>query len=92
MKDFKLSDSFVNSYKDVEPKWGPLGEFTFLRTYSRFIEDEQRNEAWWETVRRVVEGTFSIQKQHVQGLKLPWNQAKAQRSAQKMYDKIEVEL
>lgn len=88
MKDFKLSDSFVDSYKTVEPKWGPLGEFTFLRTYSRFIEDEQRNEAWWETVRRVVEGTFSIQKQHVQGLRLPWSQQKAQRSAQKMYDKI----
>lgn len=88
MKEFKLSDSFLEQYKSVRPNWGPLGEFTFLRTYSRFIEEEDRNEAWWETVRRVVEGTFSIQKQHVQGLRLPWSNTKAQRSAQKMYEKI----
>lgn len=88
MKEFKLSDSFLEQYKSVRPNWGPLGEFTFLRTYSRFIEEEERNEAWWETVRRVVEGTFSIQKQHVHGLRLPWSNAKAQRSAQKMYEKI----
>jgi len=57
-------------------------------TYSRRIEEENRNEAWWETVKRVVEGTFSIQKRHCDSLKLFWNNSKAQKSAQTMYDKI----
>ena len=59
-----------------------------MRTYSRKIEAENRNEYWWETVKRVVEGTYSIQKEHCTNLKLMWNNAKAQRSAQIMYDKI----
>ena len=88
MKGFRLSDSFVEKYKQQTPKWGPIGEFTYLRTYSRYIEQEDRNENWWETVRRVVEGAFSIQKNHITSLRLPWNNQKAQRSAQKMYEKI----
>jgi hypothetical protein len=36
---FKLSDEFVNQYSNKEIKWGPMGEFTYLRTYSRNKED-----------------------------------------------------
>jgi len=85
---FKLSESFLEQYKTMEPDWGPMGEFVYLRTYSRRIESENRNEKWWETVRRVVEGVFGIQKNHCVSLNLPWKQEKAQRSAQVMYDKI----
>jgi len=91
VRSFKLSDSFLNEYRDRDPDWGPLGEVTFLRTYSRKINEgteEERNEEWWEAIRRVVEGTFNIQKEYVQGLKLPWNNEKARKSAQVMYDKI----
>jgi ribonucleotide reductase alpha subunit len=52
------------------------------------VEGEDRNEAWWETVRRGVEGSFNVQKEHCAKLRLPWKNAKAQRSAQIMYDKI----
>ncbi len=85
---FKLSDSFIEKYKEVKPNWGPLGEFIYLRTYSRFIEEENRNEVWWETVKRVVEGTFNVQKEHCAKLRLPWKNPKAQNSAQIMFDKI----
>lgn len=86
--DFKLSESFLSQYKDREPDWGPLGEFVYLRTYSRRIEAENRNERWWETVRRVVEGVFSIQREHCKALNLPWKQERAQKSAHIMYDKM----
>lgn len=86
---FKLSEGFVQKYKNIKPNFGfgGLGEFVFMRTYSRLKEDG-KNEMWYETVRRVVEGIYSIQKQHIEDYKLGWNQSKAQKSAQEMYDRI----
>ena len=86
---FKLTDAFIEKYKNVDPPFGfnGLGEFVFLRTYSRIKEDGS-NELWYETVRRVVEGIFSIQKQHIEDYRLGWNQMKGQKSAQEMYDRI----
>ncbi len=85
---FKLDDSFINNYKGKQPKWGPLGYITYKRTYARLIEAESRKEEFWETVRRVVEGCYSVQKEHCMKLSLPWNDKKAQKSAQKMFEKI----
>lgn len=85
---FQLSEQFIDQYKNKKVSWGPIGEFIFLRTYSRKIDEEDRNEKWWETVKRVVEGTFNIQKEHCARLRLPWKNPKAQRSAQIMYNKI----
>lgn len=86
---FKLSEGFIERYKSIKPKFGfgGLGEFVFMRTYSR-LRENGKNEAWYETVRRVVEGIYSIQKQHIDDYSLGWNQAKAQKSAQEMYDRI----
>ena len=86
---FKLSDGFIEKYKSIKPNFGfgGLGEFVFMRTYSRLKEDG-KNEAWFETVRRVVEGIYAIQKQHIEDYRLGWNQAKAQKSAQEMYERI----
>lgn len=89
---FKLSPSFVESYKTKKIPWDFLGEFTFYRTYSRVVEAEDdipcHKEEWWETVLRVVEGCFQVQKDHCAQLKLPWKNTKAQKSASIMYDKI----
>ncbi len=87
MQVFKLSEKFLEQYKSVRPEWGPIGEVTYYRTYSRTKEDGT-NEAWWETVARVVEGAFTIQRDHCERLKLPWKADKARRSMEKMYDKI----
>jgi hypothetical protein len=58
-----------------------------MRTYSR-IKDDGKNERWWETVQRVVEGTYSMQKNHIDNYQLGWNAWQAQKSAQEMYDRI----
>ena len=88
MQRFRISDNFIEKYKTKKVEWGPLGYFIFLRTYSRKIDGENRNEEWFETVKRVVEGTFSVQKEHSAKLRLPWKNPKAQKSAQIMFDKI----
>ena len=85
---FKVDEVFMDSFKGKQPDWGPLGHITYKRTYARLIEAEGRKEEFWETIRRVVEGCYSIQKEHCIKLSLPWSDSKAQRSAQKMFEKI----
>ncbi|KAK8796720.1 hypothetical protein WA538_005914 [Blastocystis sp. DL] len=86
---FKLDESFLDKYKTLQPPFGyaPLGELVYRRTYSRTLEDGSK-EDWWQTVRRVVEGTYSLQKEHIQAFRLGWDDEHGQRSAQEMYDLI----
>jgi len=86
---FRLTDDFIKQYENITPDFGfnGLGEIVFRRTYSR-IKSDGTNEAWFETVRRVVEGTYSMQKRWIMGQRLEWLHNKAQRSAQEMYDRI----
>ena len=92
IRRFRLSDTFVEPYKDKEVPWGPLGYVTFKRTYARrlteFEADSPGSEEWWQTCRRVVEGMFNMQKQHVFQLGLEWADAKAQRTAKEAYDRL----
>lgn len=85
---FKLDETFISQFKGRQPDWGPLGYITYKRTYARIIENQNRKEEFWETIRRVVEGCYSIQKEHCIKLSLPWSDAKAQKSAQVMFKKI----
>jgi adenosylcobalamin-dependent ribonucleoside-triphosphate reductase len=89
---FRLVDSFVEDYKTKEPPFGfrdaagnSLGELVFISKYSRVKEDGSK-ERWWETCRRVIEGMYSIQKDWAKEHVLPWNDHKAQKSAQEAYD------
>ena len=52
------------------------------------IKPDGKNERWWETVQRVVEGTYTMQMNHIDGHQLGWNPWQAQKSAQEMYDRI----
>ena len=85
---FRLDNEFINQFRGKQPDWGPLGYITYKRTYARIIEGEDRKEEFWETIRRVVEGCYSVQKEHCMKLSLPWNDQKAQKSAQVMFEKI----
>src|SRR5690625_4112047 len=94
MFSFQLSDSFVASYADRKVPWGfadaagnSLGEITFLRTYSRQREDGTK-ERWHEVVRRVIEGMFSIYKDHITTQQLPWDEPAIQELAQDAYERL----
>ena len=89
MEKFKLSEKFIEKFKRKKAPFGfnGLGELVYMRTYSRLKEDG-KNERWWETVQRVVEGTYSMQKNHIESHQLGWNAWQAQASAQDMYERI----
>lgn len=84
---FCLDDKFLEEFKDTQPAWGPLGYFTYKRTYARDLGDGT-SEEFWQTCKRVVEGVYTTQKNHCQSLHLPWSDSKAQRSAQEMYRRM----
>jgi ribonucleotide reductase alpha subunit len=86
---FRLSDSFIEKYENKKSPFtnNVLGELVYIRTYSR-IKEDGNNEQWFETVRRVVEGTYTIQKKWIEEHQLGWNNSRAQKSAQEMYDRM----
>jgi len=86
---FKLSENFLSQYRGKQPKWGlgDLSYFVYKRTYAR-TKDNGLQEEFWETLQRVVEGSFNIQKDHCDKMGLPWQAQKAQNSAQKMFEKM----
>jgi adenosylcobalamin-dependent ribonucleoside-triphosphate reductase len=89
VQKFKLSPTFINKYKRKKPPFGfnGLGELVYMRTYSR-LKANGKNEKWWETVKRVIEGTYKMQMDWIEQHQLGWNPWRAQRSAQEMYDRI----
>jgi len=94
MFSFKLTDDFISQYNDKEVPFGfrdagtnALGEITFIRTYSR-KKDDGTKEKWHEVCERVINGMYSIQKDHCKQHRLPWNDRKAHASAQEAFDRM----
>ncbi len=83
---FTLQKDFVDEYSQKKPDFGGngLGLVVYKRTYARPLDDGTTEE-WWQTVKRVVEGVYTVQKWHCQKQHLPWSDRKAQRSAKEMY-------
>ena len=92
IRRFRLSDTFIEPYKEAAVPWGPVGYVTFKRTYARRLSEFDPNttgtEEWWQTCRRVIEGMFNMQKQHVFMLGLEWIDAKAQATAKDAFDRL----
>lgn len=85
-ESFKLDAAFLASYARKKPNFGfnGLGEFVFYRTYSRLKSDGTK-ESFLDTLRRVVEGCYEIQRRHCSKIHIPWSHSKAQASAQEMF-------
>jgi ribonucleotide reductase alpha subunit len=91
---FRLAPDFLAGYKEKKVPWGyedaagnSVGEITFLRTYSRLKEDGTK-ETWVDVCQRVIEGMYSLQKDHCKTNRLPWNDARAQASAKEAFERL----
>lgn len=94
MYSFKINDEFIDQYRSKKTPFGyvdaggnSVGEITFLRTYSRLKADGTK-ETWVDVCERVINGTYSLQKEHCKKNRLPWNDAKAQASAKEAFDRL----
>lgn len=94
MFSFKISDDFIEQYRSKKAPFGyrdaggnSVGEITFLRTYSRLKEDGTK-ETWVDVCERIINGMYSLQKDHCKKNRLPWNDAKAQASAKEAFDRL----
>jgi ribonucleoside-triphosphate reductase (thioredoxin) len=81
---FAIAPTFVARFVEKEPEWGPVGKITFKRTYARPLPDGSV-EDYWQTLERIVNGVYTVQKWHCHHHNLPWSDSKAQRSAQIMF-------
>jgi ribonucleoside-triphosphate reductase len=63
LSDVKLSESFLEQYRNKQPKWGfgGLGYIVYLRTYARKMFGGNVLERWDQTVQRISEGNFRIE-------------------------------
>jgi len=91
---FKLAEEFVAPYKLLKAPFGyqdaagnSVGEITFLRTYSRLKADGTK-ETWVDVCERVINGMYSLQKDHAKTNRLPWSDAKAAASAKEAFDRL----
>jgi len=91
---FHLSEDFVNGYKSKKAPFGyrdaagnSVGEITFLRTYSRLKEDGTK-ETWVDVCERVINGMYSLQKDHAKTNRLPWSDTKAAASAKEAFERL----
>lgn len=76
---FRLPQNFVKNYDPVRgakshPPFGfnGVGELAYLRSYSR-VKDDGRQEKWFETVERVINGCFTMQLSHANDNGLKWD-------------------
>jgi ribonucleoside-triphosphate reductase len=91
-KKFHLDEEFLVKYKTkiVDFGFNGLGELVYRRTYSR-VKEDGTNEQWWETVRRVIEGTFNLLNRHIHQncIKIPPGfDEQLKKDSMIMYDKI----
>jgi ribonucleoside-triphosphate reductase len=88
-RPFRLRQSVVDSYRDKKPPFGfnGLGEFVYQTRYARVLPDGSK-EKWYQTVERVVNGTYNMQKRWITQHDLGWKESKAQESAREMFDRI----
>jgi intein/homing endonuclease len=84
--EFSLGNDFLSKYESRVPDFGynGLGEIVYKRTYSRVMENGNKEE-WFDTITRVVNGLFSYQKR---SMKDKWDETKAMRSAKEVFERM----
>ena len=86
--DQLLKKEFLQKYENRKTPLSPIGEFVYLRTYSRYREDKKRRETWFETVLRTTEYNIGLEIafKKKKGILIDWEEEK--QEAQKLFDNL----
>lgn len=83
-----LTEEFLKDYPSQPEHMSELGAFTAYRTYTRWLDSEQRRETWKEAVTRAVEYSFEISERHLEELKLPYRKDGLKAEAEALFDNV----
>jgi adenosylcobalamin-dependent ribonucleoside-triphosphate reductase len=83
-----LSQDFLNKYMAKNSPLSHIGEFVYLRTYSRYLEEKKRRETWFETVLRTTQYNINlgIDYKEKNGLTIDW--VEEEKEAQNLFDNL----
>ena len=89
MKKFALPKKFLSCYEKKDPNFGyaGLGLMVFERTYSRTKENGER-ESWFDAVKRVIEGTFQIERDHYVANGIEYSEVESMAAACDMFRRM----
>lgn len=83
-----LTDEFLSQYPDQPEHMNELGLFVFYRTYSRWLEGENRRETWKEAVSRAVDYNVSISLDQFEKNKYDAPISKIRLEAETLFDNV----
>lgn len=83
-----LSDKFLSTYRNMKSPLSHIGEFVYLRTYSRYLEDKKRRETWFETVLRTTEYNINLGIKYKEKMGLSVNMEEEVKEAEQLFDKL----
>lgn len=83
-----LSKEFLLKYREAESPLKGIGEFIYLRTYSRYINEKGRRENWFETVLRTVNYNvmLGVDYKEKHGIEIDWEEER--KEAECFFDNL----
>ena len=83
-----LSKEFLENYKNAKTPLSLIGEFVYLRTYSRYLVNKKRRETWYETVLRTTEYNLGLEVEFKKKNNIPidWNEVREE--AENLFDNL----
>lgn len=84
----RLSEKFLNKYKDFPSHMNALGQFVYLRTYSRYMPEEGRRETWKETCTRASQYNVSLAAEHLKALNIPISYKDLEKECEFLFDNM----
>ncbi len=83
-----LSEEFLSTYRNMKNPLSPIGEFVYLRTYSRYLEEKKRRETWFETVLRTTEYNIALGIEHKKKMGKNINIDEERQEAEQLFDHL----
>lgn len=83
-----LSKEFLNKYYNKKSPLSHLGEFVYLRTYSRYLEEKHRRETWFETVLRTTQYNIRLGIEYKEKKHLPIDWEMEKKEAERLFDNL----